>query len=81
MSKYGLIHLLGYFDNYCRILELVYPFRREKILAQYFSKKSQPNKWMRAKELKRKGCGSFRGFKQKGIGKRQESFKVIGEPR
>ena len=75
MSKDGLIHLLGYFDNYCRILELVYPFRREKILAQYFSKKSQPNKWVRVEKVGEKGVYLTKGLNKLERIQRQEALE------
>ena len=84
MPKYGLIHLVGYFDNYCRILELVHPFRREKILAQYFSKKSQPNKWVRVEKVGENGVYLAKGLNkleqvqgQKTLEKRAPLFELF----
>ena len=62
MSKCGLIHLVSYFDKYCQILELIYPFRREKILAQYFSKKLQPNKCVRVEKVEEKDVYPAKGL-------------------
>ena len=75
MSKYGLIHLVGYFDNYCQILELVHPFRREKILAQYFSKKSQRNKWVRVEKVGEKGVYLTKGLNKLERVQRQELLR------
>ena len=43
------------------------PFWKNDILAWFFSKKSQPNKWIGVEEIGRKGCVSLKGPKQKGI--------------
>lgn len=62
-----LISPNGYFHYYCQILGLFPPFWRKKFHHDiYIFKKSQPNKWIGAEELRERMCISQRP-RQKGI--------------
>lgn len=71
MSKYHLIHLVGYFDDNCQILRIISSLREKEILLRYFSKKSWPNKWIECSGTKGRMVGILQGLKQKGY-QRQE---------
>lgn len=47
---------------------IMFPFQEKEILTWHFSKKSEPDKWVEVKGLRRKGCVSLREPKQKEIG-------------
>ena len=67
MSKDHLIHLVDNFDDDCPFSRIISPFLDKDIQAWYFSKKSQPNKWITAEGLRRKVWVSLKRPKQKGM--------------
>lgn len=67
-QKVNLIHLIGYFDGYCQILELFFPFGRNKFQHDTFLRSLSLINELGADELRRKGWVSLKGPKQTGIG-------------